>query len=193
MYDDHEHDLDQPPEGSIVTPIFLGCGAMGLGCLFSGGLIAIALYFFAPGLWDLISHLEDPFVSEAFALVQEDPDVIAAIGEPMEYDLNDLDIIEDDDEEIVVGDVVTLITRFDLSGPLGTAEVTVESLQEFNLNGAQELRSVIVTLEDGTILRVFPADGDVPPPPQQLAPPDVPPGTDGAADDPVNPKEVPSP
>jgi len=75
-------------------------------------------------------------------------------------------------ENVTLGDTIELTTTYSITGPLGTANVAVESLQEVNLGGAQQLRSVIVTLEDGRAIRVFPADGDVPPPPHQLAPPD---------------------
>ncbi len=175
MYDDHEHDLDQPAEGSIFTPIFLGCGAMGLGCLFSGGLIAVALAIFAPGLIDAIRNIEDPAATEVLALIEAHPDVVAALGSPITLEIDDADIddtnIDDADITVQLGDEVLVTLTYNLEGPIASGRADVERLQAMDLSGDYELRSVVVTLPDFREIRVYPSQNETPPTPQQLAPP----------------------
>ena len=50
MPDAFDEELDKGPEGSIIQPIFLGCAAMGIGCLFSVAAVGLAVFIFFPGI-----------------------------------------------------------------------------------------------------------------------------------------------
>ena len=173
MKDEFDQELDKGPQGSILTPIFLGCGAMGLGCVFSLGAIVIALMVFAPGLWNVLSNIsnEEPLVGETVELVMAHPDVFAAVGEPYETYFQDANVPDVQAGDFSLGDELTFITEYDIIGPFGTAEVEAEGSQAIMEDGAWTLISVTAVLEDGTVVRIIPPTTDTPPVPAQLAPP----------------------
>lgn len=172
MADDFDQELDRGPEGSIITPILMGCGAMGLGCVFSVGAIAIGVMIFLPGIWSLISQFDnEPLLAETLPMVEANEQVVAAVGLPMETEFLDID---DTGEGITlaVGESISFISSYIVIGPNGSATIDAEGSHALAANTQWEVTSVVATLKDGTQIRVFPAEGDVPPPPRELAPPE---------------------
>lgn len=173
MPDAFDEELDKGPEGSILQPIFLGCSAMGIGCLFSVGAVALAIFVFFPGIWSLLNAIdENTLMDQSLPQVRENPIVVERVGEPMEAEFDDFDAVEDSSTvNYQFGEEIDLFNTYRISGPNGSAKV--EAIGTFSTDGEElfEINSIIVTFDDGEQLRVFPSETDTPPPPQQLAPP----------------------
>ena len=172
MYDDFDDELDKGPEGSIITPIFLGCGAMGLGCLFSVGAIAIALMIFVPGLWTILSNLtdEDSLMNDSLPLVMANLQVVEYVGEPVETELEDIDADSDENISFEIGDEIVFTTIYNVTGPSGSAVVTAVGGQHLVQDSAWTFQRITAVLDDGTLVQILPSEMDTPPPPAQLAP-----------------------
>lgn len=197
MPDAFDEELDKGPEGSIIQPIFLGCAAMGLGCLFSIGAIVIAIAVFFPGLVEIIEGLDEGgLMTASVPYLEQNDQVIERVGVPFETTIDDLDVVEGDDTVTYqIGDEIPLVTIFDITGPNGSARV--ESTGSYEPIDTQEwvINSIVVTFPEGDAVRVYPGETDVPPPPAQLAPPEN--ETDGGAmpdvpDMPLDEEETPA-
>ncbi len=184
MPDEFDQELDRGPEGSIITPILLGCGAMGLGCVFSLGAIAIAVMIFLPGIWTLINQLDDdPMMAETFVYVEANEQVIAAVGLPMEAEYDDLDDGGNDETSYTLGDEINFISSYTVRGPIGSARVVAEGSKVIINDEAWNITSVVVTLDGGREVRVYPPEVEAPPPPVSLAPPEAPARLDESTED----------
>ncbi len=160
MADEFDKELDQAPEGSILAPIFIGCGAMGLGCLFSVAVIVIGVLIFAPGIWSTIAAMGDnPMLETAIPLVESNEEVVAALGTPIEAELDDINEAPGADlGAIEIGDEVELLATYDLSGPNGTARLEAVGTRALVADDVWEINSLTVILDGGREVRVFPAD-----------------------------------
>jgi len=174
MADEFDQELDQGPEGSIITPIFLGCGAMGLGCLFSLGAIVAGVAILFPGLISLVGDVSDnPMREPALLMAEADPAVIAAIGTPIEAEINDIDEGPNmDGVNIEIGDVFELSASYNIVGPIGAGRMEVVGSRLLATGSSWEIISLIVVPAGSEPIRIFPGEGDTPPPPAQLTPPD---------------------
>jgi len=196
MADEFDEELDREPEGSIITPIFLGCGAMGLGCLFSVGAIAIGVLIFFPGIFAFIdSFSDDPMLADSLAMLEANPAVVAAVGTPIEAELDDIDEASGTDAvNVEIGDAIELSATYLITGPVGGGRFDVVGSRELVAQDEWRITSLVVTLDGGEQIRVYPGEGDVPPPPAALAPPEEPlaadpadpEGADAAADEPAS-------
>ncbi len=186
MADEFDEELDRGPEGSIITPIFLGCSAMGLGCVFSLGAIIIGVMIFLPGVWSLVNQFSsNPMREPAIALAEANPQVMAALGTPLEAELDDIDETSGTDGiNIEVGDAIEISATYVITGPVGSGRMHVVGSRLLEADSEWNLSSVLVTLAGGEQIRVYPGESDVPPPPAQLAPPAIlsPPEESGAQD-----------
>lgn len=173
MIDPLDEELDRDPEGSILTPIFMGCGAMGLGCLFSVGAIAIGIVIFFPGIFTLIQDFSAaPMREQALALAEANPAVVAELGTPLEAEVDDIDEAPGTDAvNVEVGDELEISVHYILVGPSGVGRMDVVGTRELLADAEWTITSLVVTPTGGEMIRVFPAPGDVPPLPDQLAPP----------------------
>lgn len=160
MADEFDKELDQAPEGSILAPIFIGCGAMGLGCLLSVAVIVIGFLIFAPGIWSTIMAMGDnPMLEAAMPLVESNEEVVAALGTPIEAELDDINEAPGADlGTIEIGDEIELLATYDLSGPNGTARLETVGTRALVAEDEWELTTVTVILDGGHTIRVFPAD-----------------------------------
>ena len=176
MADEFDEELDRGPEGSIITPIFMGCGAMGLGCLFSLAAVAIGFMVLFPGIGGLIGQLtNNPMREPAVAMAEANQEVIDAIGVPIVAELDDLDEGPNTDGiNIELGDSVELTATYDITGPNGEGRMHVVGSRTLSVDDEWDLSSVIVTLAGGEQIRVHPSSIETPPPPAQLAPPETP-------------------
>jgi hypothetical protein len=167
MPDEFDLELDQAPEGSIITPIFLGCGAMGLGCVFSLGAILIGLMLFVPGLWNTIAAFRgDPMIDEALPLIEANAAVTDAIGTPIEAELTDVEEGPGAEQvEYEIGDDLILTVFYDLTGPGGTAQLEAVGSRPITASGEWTISSLVVTLNGGEEVQVFPEGDTVPTPP----------------------------
>jgi len=203
MADEFDEELDREPEGSIITPIFLGCGAMGLGCLFSVGAIAIGVLIFFPGIFAFIDSFgNEPMLDESLILLEADPAVVAALGSPIEAELADLDEAYGTDAvNVEIGDTIELSATYLIAGPEGEGRFDVVGSRELVADDAWLITSLVVTLDGGEQIRVYPGAGDVPPPPAALAPPEEPvtadpadpEGEDAVADEAADPETIEEP
>lgn len=176
MADDFDRELDQAPEGSILAPIFIGCGAMGLGCLFSVGVIVIGLLIFAPGIWSTITAMGDnPMLETALPLVEANPVVVEALGTPIVADLDDIDEAPGADlGAINIGDEIELLAVYDLEGPKGTARLEAVGTRALVADDVWIIRSLIVILDGGVEVRVYPIETPETPDAGEAASPETP-------------------
>jgi|GEM_PF-1806383 len=165
MADEFDKELDQAPEGSILAPIFIGCGAMGLGCLFSVGVIVIGVLIFAPGIWSTIAEMGgNPMLETALPLVESNEEVVAALGTPIEAELDDINEAPGANlGAIEIGDEVEILATYDLSGPNGTARLEAVGTRALVADDIWEINSLTVILDGGQEIRVFPADAPIAP------------------------------
>lgn len=181
--DDHEFDeeFEGKPEGTILTPIFLGCGAMGLGCLFSSMIIAVGIFLVAPNILDVVTNWGDPFQEQVTELVYGSEEVMQVLGADGPGDVTiestdqdgDVGVDENGEEiELTYGEEFTRIIDYTVTGPSGVVTLHAEGENTAEIFTESTLLSVIATLPDGTQLRLYPVEGEVPPPPRQLAPPE---------------------
>ncbi len=187
MYDDFEEEMDEGPQGSILKPIFLGCGAMGVGCVFSLGAILIILAVFVPNLWTLINTISEDgiLMEETLPMVMANEQVLAAVGEPVETNFVDLDIPEDEEANIIIGEEINLVSDYTITGPQGSAQVRAEGGRNLSEDSEWTITTLTVRLEDGTLVHIVPNQIDVPPAPAQLAPPETPVPSEPARDEPT--------
>ncbi len=174
MPDAFDEELDKGPEGSIIQPIFLGCAAMGIGCLFSVAAVALAIFIFFPGIWTLINSVdEESLLFQSLPMVEAHPEVQRRVGSPITTDFLDFDAGEAGGTSVDynIGDEIDLFNTYRIIGPNGSGLVEARGRFGGTTNEIFEVNSVIVTFDDGEQIRVFPGETDTPPPPQQLAPP----------------------
>jgi len=153
MADEFDRELAEAPEGSIITPIFLGCGAMGLGCVFSLGAIIIGGLIFFPGIVGLITAFSDnPMLEDAIAMAEANPAVIEAFGTPLDAELDDVDEASGADYEI--GEHLELSASYILDGPNGTGYMVVTGMRELDIDDNWEITSLVVTPAGGAAIVV---------------------------------------
>jgi len=187
MADEFDEELEREPEGSIITPIFLGCGAMGLGCVFSLGAIVIGLLIFFPGIWNAALNIGNtPMRAQALAYVEANPIVAEALGTPIEATLDDVNEADGSDAiNIQVGGDVELGATYNLAGPKGTGTMEVVGGKDFRSEEDWRITSIIVTLEDGREINVLPGEEEAVMPPLPPVPPETV-ETDNAAEEQMN-------
>jgi len=176
MADEFDKELDQAPEGSILAPIFIGCGAMGLGCLFSVGVIVIGVLIFMPGIWSTILAMGDnPMLEDALPMVEANPVVVEALGTPIEAELDDINEAPGADlGDIEIGDEVEVLATYDLTGPDGKARLEAVGTRALVADDEWEIQSLTVILDGGVEVHVYSAEGAGSPVTESAAPPEPP-------------------
>lgn len=195
MADDFDKELEQAPEGSILAPIFIGCGAMSIGCLFSVGIIVVGFLLFAPGIVSTIMDMGgNPMLEEALPLLEANEEVVAALGTPIEAELDDLNEAPGAElDTIQIGDEVEILAVYDLVGPNGTGRLEAVGTRALVAEDEWEIGTLTVILDGGRTIRVFPVGApDVPAVPtgEALPTPDMSAAPEGEAAEEETPAET---